>query len=66
MWRSSQYLHDDETTHGRVAEAVSWGLTWAEMLESERLKIALRIQSLGLSLARDEDDIPNVEQLLSH
>lgn len=64
VWRSSKALHDDDFTRGRVAEAVSWGLSWPEMLESERLKIALRIQSLGIALAWDEDDIPNKEQLI--
>lgn len=63
-WRSSQALYDDEITHDRVAEAVSWGLSWPEMQESERLKVDLHIQSLGISLAWDGDDIQNIERLI--
>jgi hypothetical protein len=63
VWRSSQALYD-EFTRPRVAEAVSWGLKWPEMDESERLKIDMHLQNLGIEIAWEEAAIPNLETLL--
>ena len=63
-WRSSDAVHDDEVTRQRIAGARELRMAWAEMCAAERLKIALRIQSLGIELEWNEEAVPGLEELL--
>jgi hypothetical protein len=63
-WRSTHALFDDVATRERVAGVWEFGMTWPEMDAGERSKISSHLQALGLSLAWDEDDIPNKDELI--
>lgn len=58
VWRSSSALFDDPSTHDRIAGVHDLGFDWDEMQEAERLKIALRLQSLGHTLIWEESELP--------
>ena len=64
IWRSSEAVYNEEITRERIEGVRKLGMTWEEMQESERLKFALHVQNLGIAIAWEEDQVPNLDVLM--
>lgn len=66
VWRSTEFLFQDEVTCERVIGIYNAGICLPEMSAGDRYEIALHVQSLGLELVWEEDQIPNLDELIDH